>query len=81
MRISKNEQAKRQQEISFRIKDMMNRRHCTQRELAKSANISTGSMSQKLNNPGTFRVDDLYRIANVLNVSYEWIVGAERNGG
>lgn len=81
MRLSSNDQVKRQREISYRIRDMMNRRSVTQAQLAKGAKMSAGSMSQKLNNPGAFRVDDLYRIANVLNVSYEWIVGAERQSG
>lgn len=56
--------------ISFLIKE----RGLTQKELAKRINITEGAISKYLNDERTPRVDIITNIANVLNVTTDFLL-------
>lgn len=80
-RIAPSEAQKRKMEITYRICDMMRRRGIRQNDLAKKIGIAAGTMSGRMHNPGTFDVDNLFAIANVLNVSPIWLIGGDTKQG
>lgn len=53
------------------------RLHINQSELAEKCGIPISTMSYRLNNPGTFRIDEILAIANVCNVSPLRLCGGE----
>lgn len=51
------------------------RRKIKQSELAEKCGIPQATLSYRVNNPGTFRVDELIAISNVLDISFSQLCG------
>ena len=51
------------------------RRKINQSELAEKCGIPQATLSYRVSNPGTFRVDELLAIANVLDISITRLCG------
>ncbi len=70
--------------FSERITDIMTKRHITQKQLAEMVNVTESSMSYYLKGERTPRIDVLSRLAEVLGVSADYLLGvdtAEENEG
>ena len=65
-------------EFSERINDMMNKRRITQKQLAEMANVTESAMSYYVNGARTPRIPVLSRLAGVLGVTTDYLLGAER---
>lgn len=61
--------------LSRKIKSLCALQGITQGELANKIRMSAGLMSRRMHFPDTFRIEELKRIAKVLKVSLEEIVG------
>lgn len=64
-------------EFSERITDIMEQRHITQKELANMANVTESAMSYYVNGQRTPRIQVISRLAGVLGVTTDYLLGAE----
>lgn len=62
-------------EINKRIKNIMNEKGLTQKELSLKANITEASMSKYLSGDRIPRIDVIVNIANALEVSVDSLLG------
>lgn len=60
-------------EISDRIRDIMKSAKCSQEELAGIIGVSSRTIERRLNNEKDFRLSELYEIAQIFNVSIDYI--------
>lgn len=63
--------------FSERINDIMNKRHITQKQLAEMANVTESAMSYYANGARTPRISVLSRLAGVLGVTTDYLLGAD----
>lgn len=62
-------------EFSERITDIMSKRNITQKQLAEMANVTESAMSYYVNGTRTPRIQVLSRLAGVLGVSADYLLG------
>lgn len=74
-RLARTEQQKRMDEVAYRIDDAANRSSMNRMMLAERASMSTATLSRRMNSPETFTLNELYRVANALNVSLGRLLG------
>lgn len=75
-----NENEKRQQKgIVERIQEALEKKEMTTRELAKRAGMTEVKLARFLNRKGGMSGEDIRRIAEVLGVSLNWLLGDEQS--
>lgn len=67
--------------LNERIKILMNEKHMTQKELAKSAGITEASLSKYMNGTRTPRIDVIVSISRVLGVTTDELIGNPTQDG
>ena len=75
-----NENEKRQQKgIVERIQEALAKKEMTTRELARKAGMTEVKLARFLNRKGGMSGEDIRRIAEVLGVSLNWLLGDEQS--
>lgn len=54
---------------SDKIKSLLDKKYITQSALAEIMNMSSATMHARINNVGKFKLDELYALANALNMN------------
>lgn len=54
---------------SDKLKSLLDAKYITQTALAEIMNVSSATMHHRINNVGKFKLDELYALANALNMN------------